>query len=63
MYKRQIHLSLVGAVAPARIQHTRRSIAGPALLADGDGDEIREVFMLEVSGGLYMSRPSTSVTE
>ena len=58
-----IHLSLVGAVAPARVQHTRRSIAGPALLADGDGDEIREVFMLEVSGGLYMSRPSTSVTE
>ena len=58
-----IHLSLVGAVAPARIQHTRRSIAGPALLADGDGDEIREVFMLEVSGGLYMSRPSTTVTE
>lgn len=58
-----IHLSLVGAVAPARVQHTRRSIAGPALLADGDGDEIREVFMLEVSGGLYMSRPSTTVTE
>lgn len=58
-----IHLSLVGALAPARVQHTRRSIAGPALLADGDGDEIREVFMLEVSGGLYMSRPSTTAAE